>query len=301
MKKIVVLMGGWSAERAVSLESGRCVLNALKKQHLDVKAVDVGDAPNRSWMDALDDNTIVFNALHGTWGEDGTVQGLLESMHIPHTHSSVHASAIAMDKHASASIAHTLSMRVPHHQLLARKRWNTIADVMALPFVIKPTNEGSSVGVTIVHDEKQLPDIIASWQHGDVLMVQQWIDGRELTVGILNDETLDVMEIIPAQSFYDYNAKYDDAETQYHIPATVPDAIASQAQQWALAMHRTMGCSCVSRSDFLFDENQDEEGLYFLEINTQPGLTSHSLLPAMAAHRGISFDQLVTTILEAAQ
>ena len=172
---------------------------------------------------------------------------------------------------------------------------------MALPFVIKPINEGSSVGVTIVHDEKQLPDIIASWRHGDVLMVQQHIDGRELTVGILNDEPLDVMEIVPAQSFYDYNAKYDDAETQYHIPATVPDAITTQAQRWALAMHRTMGCSCVSRSDFLFDESQDEEGLYFLEINTQPGLTSHSLLPAMAAHRGISFDQLVATILEAAQ
>lgn len=291
---IAVLMGGWSQEREVSLESGACVVRALQKRVKNVRAIDVTQDLPKLIRALTPKPDFVFNALHGRFGEDGCIQALLDMMDIRYSHSDVRASAIAMNKHESNKIARTLNIAVPDYLCL---RLGSLKEQLRngdYPMVIKPVSEGSSVGVHILHDFKEACSQLDTWAYGSHALVQKYIKGRELTVGILQGQSLGVMEITSHQNFYDYQAKYKDAQTEYHIPAPIPPHIARQAEEWAKAIFDEIGCRAVSRVDFLYDDRQ----LYFLEINSQPGLTSHSLLPALAEHRGMDFDELIARITE---
>jgi D-alanine-D-alanine ligase len=308
-RKVTVLLGGRSAEREVSLVSGRACAKALRDAGYAVSEVDVGEniaALIKALTPAPD---VVFNALHGRWGEDGCIQGLLELMHIPYTHSGVMASALAMDKQMTKSIVSAVGVTSPEGIIVSPQQL-AAGDVMDRPYVIKPAHEGSSVGVRIVQEGDNRPPIdLATWTFGDEILVERFIPGRELTVGVMGDEPLTVTEIQPREGFYDYKAKYTEDCAVHVIPAPIPAEIAKAALQAALSVHRAVGCRGVSRSDFRYDDTQvskkgsagngEAKGhLYFLEVNTQPGMTPLSLVPEQAAHRGISFADLCAWMVE---
>jgi D-alanine-D-alanine ligase len=242
---------------------------------------------------------VAFNALHGPWGEDGCMQGVLETLGIPYTHSGVMASAIAMDKEMTNRLCATAGIRVPAGRVVHR---DTLfeADPLPRPFVVKPVNEGSSVGVVIIGQESGpiFRDTEGPWKAARHLLVEEFIPGRELTVSVMDDRALCVTELRPRHGFYDFNAKYTDGLTEHLVPAPLDEAIAGQAREMALAAHRLLKCRGVTRSDFRFDEGKGAKGLYFLEINTQPGLTPLSLVPEQAAHMGIDFRTLCQWIVE---
>jgi D-alanine-D-alanine ligase len=293
--RVGVLMGGPSAERDVSLDSGRNVLAALKSRGHDAVAIEwqAGDDLGRRLRDAQ--IGAVWNALHGTYGEDGCVQGLCELLGLPYTGSGVLASALAMDKVASKQLFEVAGLLVP--------RWAIVADLAApwafgLPCVVKPSCEGSSVGVSIVRDAAALPAALAAAAAGrGVVLCEQYVKGREVSVGILDDRPIGTVEIRPQVEFYDYQAKYQRDDTQYLCPAPFPADVTARLLAAGAAAHRALGCRGYSRVDFLVDEQADA---YLLEVNTLPGMTSHSLIPKMAAQVGIDYAALCERILAGA-
>ncbi|HWA43408.1 MAG TPA: D-alanine--D-alanine ligase [Hypericibacter adhaerens] len=301
MKRVAVLMGGASAEREVSLVSGKACAEALRAEGYDVTTIDAGRDVT-ALIAALDPHPdVVFNALHGRWGEDGCVQGVLNLMGIPYTHSGLLASALAMDKPMAKRVFQAAGLRCPGGRLVTREEFAK-GEPMARPYVMKPYNEGSSVGVRIVRQGDNVPPA-TSWSYGSAALVEPYIAGRELTVAVMGDRPLAVTELKSKTNFYDYEAKYTDGITQHLVPAPLPAKVYDAALAMALAAHQVLGCRGVSRSDFRYDDTKGEgpEHLYLLEVNTQPGMTPLSLAPEQAKHAGISFRALVSWMVENAQ
>jgi D-alanine-D-alanine ligase len=302
MTRVVVLYGGISAEREVSLSTGIQVIAALRQAGFEVDPFDVGQ-DLRAVIDALTPKPdAVFNALHGRFGEDGAIQGVLDWLGVPYTHSGVRASALAMDKQAAKALFVSAGLPVAAGRTVSIEDLEA-ADPIPLPYVVKPVNEGSSVGVSVVRvGDNRRAEIARGWAFGPTALVEEYIPGRELTVGVLDDRALAVTEIrAVAGTFYDYESKYADGGSRHIIPAAMhPDAYAL-ALNVAVAAHRALGCRGASRCDFRYDDTAGEPGrLVLLEINTQPGLTPTSLLPEQAAHHGISFPQLCAWMVEQA-
>jgi len=298
-KRVAVLMGGWSAEREVSLNSGAECAKALQRCGYDVVAIDV-QHDVAALLKSLDPRPdVVFNALHGRFGEDGTFQGLLDVLQIPYTHSGLLASAVAMDKEIAKRLFASAGLRCAE-SVIATRDEVLAGDVIPRPYVVKPVNEGSSVGVRIVLDGDNKPPFEnQSWPYGEKVMVERYVPGRELTVAVMDDRAMAVTEIQPAQGFYDYEAKYTDGKAIHVIPAPVPKEIADESMRLAVLAHQTLGCRGVSRADFRYDDSIDgTDGIYILEVNTQPGMTPLSLVPEQAAHIGMSFDDLVRWMVE---
>jgi len=291
--KVAVIMGGPSAEREVSLSTGRECAAALREAGLDVTEVDAGRDLVARLADLAPD--VVFNALHGRWGEDGCVQGLLEWMGLPYTHSGVLASALAMDKQrskaafADAGLPVVESLIAPAEEVRARH-------VMPPPYVVKPNNEGSSVGVYIVHEAANAPPRLSN-EMPDEVMVEAYAPGRELTVSVMGDRALTVTDIL-TDGWYDYDAKYQPGGSRHVVPAEVPDEIFAACMDYALRAHAVLGCRGLSRTDFRWDEARGLDGLVVLELNTQPGMTPTSLSPEQAAVVGISFPELCRWLVE---
>jgi D-alanine-D-alanine ligase len=298
-KTVAVLTGGWSAEREVSLSSGRECAKALVDRGYRVRVVDVGrDLP--ALLRTLEPRPdVVFNALHGSGGEDGTVQGVLEMLRIPYTHSGVLASALAMHKPTAKTVFCAAGLPVVDG-LVARPEEFTETDPLPAPFVVKPADQGSSVGVRIVRrNDNSWREEVKAWPFGTEVLVERFIPGRELTVAVLGDRALGVCEIEPRGSFYDYTAKYAAGGSIHHTPAPVPAQTYEAALDIALRAHRALGCRGVSRADLRFDDTREGGGrLYLLEVNTQPGMTPTSLVPDIARYAGIGFDELVAWLVE---
>ncbi|WP_285671123.1 D-alanine--D-alanine ligase [Paralimibaculum aggregatum] len=291
--RVAVLKGGVSAEREVSLVSGRECARALRHAGYDVAEIDAGHDVAAALDAARPD--VVFNALHGRWGEDGCVQGLLEWLRLPYTHSGVLASALAMDKIRAKAVYAAEGLPVAEGRLASRAEIEA-GHPMAPPYVVKPYNEGSSVGVHIVLEGANAP-VRLSPDEPETLMVEAYVPGRELTVAVLGERTLAVTDII-AEGWYDYHAKYATGGSRHVVPAAVPDAIAEACRAHALAAHRALGCRGLSRTDFRWDEARGAEGLVLLETNTQPGMTPTSLAPEQAAHCGMDFPALCAWLVE---
>jgi D-alanine-D-alanine ligase len=298
MRHVAVLMGGWSAEREVSLVSGEAAAAALRSRGYRVSAIDVGrDLPTRLAELRPD---VVYNALHGRFGEDGTVQGLLEIMGIPYSHSGLLASGLAMNKAMAKRLFASVGLRCPESHLTTVEALRRGETPLPTPYVVKPNQEGSSVGVKIVRDPSEPPIDRNQWPYGSDVLVERYIPGRELTVGVLGDRPLAVTEIVHGHGFFDYHAKYTENEAEHLIPAPLPPELYDRALEHALRAHRVLGCRGVTRSDFRLDPD-DPDGLYLLELNTQPGMTPISLVPEQAAHVGIGFADLVHQLVEEAR
>lgn len=303
---VVVLMGGWANEREVSLMSGNGVADALESRGHSVTRIDMDRNVAARIAEAAPD--VVFNALHGVPGEDGTVQGMLDLMGIPYTHSGLATSVIAIDKELTkqALVPHGVPMpggRVVQSEELYER------DPIARPYVLKPVNEGSSVGVAIVTADGNYGNPIdrsvpGPWQKFDHLLAEPYIRGRELTTAVIDgpegSRALGVTELVPKSGFYDYDAKYTDGLTEHVCPADIPDNIAALCCEYAVRAHRLLGCKGTSRTDFRWDDEQGENGLFVLETNTQPGMTPLSLVPEQARHAGMSYADLVEAIVEEA-
>jgi len=299
---IAVLMGGWSAEREVSLMSGGDVADALEGLGHKVTRIDMDRNVASVLAEVQPD--IVFNALHGTPGEDGSVQGMLDLMQIPYTHSGMATSVVAIDKVLTKQVLMPHGIPMPGG-LIVESETLFAADPMPRPYVLKPVNEGSSVGVAIVTDEGNygLPisrDAAGPWQEFEVLLAEPFIRGRELTTAVIGEEALAVTELVPKSGFYDYDAKYTDGMTEHICPADVPADIAERCMDIALKAHQLLGCRCASRSDYRWDDTKGADGLFLLEVNTQPGMTPLSLVPEQAKHIGLSYPELVQRIVEEA-
>lgn len=296
---IAVLMGGWSSEREVSLTSGNGVADALESLGHQVTRIDMDRKVAQVLAGVRPD--VVFNALHGTPGEDGTVQGMLDLMQIPYTHSGLVTSVIAIDKELTKQALVPHGIRMPEGRIVESESLYA-ADPIVRPYVLKPVNEGSSVGVAIVTADGNYGNPIARdsegpWKHFDRLLAEPFIRGRELTVAVMGDRALAVTELKPKSGFYDYDAKYTDGLTTHVCPAEIPEDIAAAAMDMALQAHRLLGCKGTSRSDFRWDDERGVEGLYLLEVNTQPGMTPLSLVPEQAKYCGISYAELCDRIV----
>lgn len=292
MTHVAVLMGGVSAEREVSLVSGEACARALEERGYRVSRVDAGSDLAQRLAELRPDR--VFNALHGRMGEDGRVQGLLDLLGLPYTHSGVLASAVAMDKPMAKLIFRSIGLRCAEG---VETTLGSLGDGLPLPapVVVKPAAEGSSVGVTILLDDDPRPIFERNdYDRGSRVLVERYVPGRELTCAVMGDRPLAVTEIRPVQGFYDYRAKYTDGCAVHDVPAQLSQPVYDKVMDWALKAHRGLGCRGVSRADFRFNPDEgDEDGLYILEVNTQPGMTPLSLVPEQAAHCGISFGELV--------
>jgi D-alanine-D-alanine ligase len=300
MKHVAVLMGGWSAEREVSLRSGGGCADALEAAGYRVTRVDV----SRDIAAVLAElrPEVVFNALHGRIGEDGTIQGVLEILRIPYTHSGVLASALAAQKDLARTVMKAAGVPVAEGLVIDRHE-AARRHAMAPPYVLKPISEGSSLGVVIVqHDRSHPPQEVgrADWPYGDVLLAERYIAGLELTCAVMGDRPLGVIEVQPvSEAFYGYDAKYAKGGSIHVLPAKIKPNIYHEVQDLSVRAHRALGCRGVSRADFRYDESKGERGeLICLEVNTQPGMTETSLVPEMAAHAGISFGELVSWMVE---
>ncbi|MFP1633536.1 D-alanine--D-alanine ligase [Zhengella sp. ZM62] len=299
-KRVAVLMGGFSSERPVSLASGKACADALEAEGYLVTRIDVDRNVALVLADLRPD--VVFNALHGPFGEDGTIQGVLEYLQIPYTHSGVLASALAMDKDKSKKLAKAAGIPVAESKVMNRFEI-TSAHPMKPPYVVKPVAEGSSFGVVIVkEDQPHPPQIITSddWKYGDRVMVERFVHGRELTCTVMGDVALGVTEIIPVgHQFYDYESKYVSGGSRHECPARLSPNIYQKIQTLALKAHQILGCRGVTRSDFRYDDRHSENGeLIWLEVNTQPGMTETSLAPELARHAGHSFGEFVSWMVE---
>ena len=299
MIRVAVLFGGISAEREVSLSSGRQVILALRGLGYEVTEIEVGPDLRDTIAALYPKPDVVFNALHGRFGEDGAIQGVLDWLDIPYTHSGVRASALAMDKAAARAIFTAAGLPMAQGRVIDVASLAE-ADPLPLPYVIKPLNEGSSVGVTIIRDgDNRRHAVAASWVYGGQEIVEEFIPGREITVAVLEDRALTVTEIIAAHAFYDYESKYADGGSRHVLPADIHPAAAEEAKRIALAAHRALGCRGATRADFRYDDTKGEPGrLALLEVNTQPGLTPTSLLPEQAASLGIDFPALCRWMVE---
>jgi D-alanine-D-alanine ligase len=300
MKHVAVLMGGWSAERPVSLNSGRGCADALEGAGYRVSRIDVGRDIAEVLAKLKPD--VAFNALHGRVGEDGTIQGILEVLRIPYTHSGVLASALAMEKDlakivlSAAGVPVAYGVTIDRHEAARRH-------VLEPPYVLKPVNEGSSFGVVIVKEGRTHPPQEVGrpdWPYGDRLLAEKFVDGLELTCAVMRDQAMGVIEIQPvSESFYGYDAKYAKGGSIHVLPAKIKPNIYHEVQRLTFAAHRALGCRGVSRADFRYDESKGESGeLVCLEVNTQPGMTETSLVPEIAAHAGVSFGELVSWMVE---
>jgi D-alanine-D-alanine ligase len=298
-KHVAVLMGGWSAEREVSLRSGKACADALTRTGYRVTRIDVGRDIAAVLKTVKPD--VALNVLHGRPGEDGTLQGLLEILAIPYTHSGVMASAVAMQKDTAKILLHAAGVPVPEG-LVASRFEVAKAHLLPPPYVIKPIAEGSSVGVFIVQaDHAHPPQELTrpDWTFGDRVLVEKFIPGKELTCAVMGEEPLGVIEIVPAVRFYDYEAKYAPGGSKHILPAPVSSFVYQQARRLSVTAHKALGCRGVSRTDFRYDDSIEEAGgLVCLEVNTQPGMTETSLVPELAAHAGVSFDELVRWMVE---
>jgi D-alanine-D-alanine ligase len=297
LKHVAVLMGGWSAEREVSLRSGKACGDALEAQGYRVTRVDV--ERNVAEVLARLKPDVAFNVLHGRPGEDGTIQGILEILRIPYTHSGVLASALAMDKPVAKVVMAAAGVPVPEGVVVSRTE-AAKAHVIKPPYVIKPPAEGSSVGVFIVQPDHAHPPQELShpdWPYGEQVLVERYVAGLELTCAVMGDEALGVIEIEPTTRFYDYESKYAPGGSRHILPARISPNIYQRARNLALTAHRALGCRGVSRADFRFDSRSDAD-LFCLEVNTQPGMTEMSLVPELAAHAGLAFGELVKWIVE---
>jgi D-alanine-D-alanine ligase len=300
MTRVVVLYGGISAEREVSLSTGIQVIAALREAGFNVDPVDAGQDLGAVIAALTPKPDAVFNALHGRFGEDGAIQGVLDWLGIPYTHSGVRASALAMDKQAAKALFVSAGLPVASGRMVSIEELEA-GDPMPLPYVVKPVNEGSSVGVTFVRGgDNRRAQIAQSWTFGSAALVEEYIPGRELTVGVLDDRALAVTEIrAVAGSFYDYESKYADGGSRHIIPAGIHPEAYARAMEVAVGAHRALGCRGATRCDFRYDDTAGEPGrLVLLEINTQPGLTPTSLLPEQAAYRGMSFSKLCAWMVE---
>ena len=291
--RVAVLMGGRSAEREVSLVSGRECAAALRVAGYEAIEVDAGPDLVARLIEIKPD--VVFNALHGRWGEDGCVQGLLEWLGLPYTHSGVLASALAMDKSRAKAAYRAAGLPVVE-SVLADKAAVQAGHVLAPPYVVKPNNEGSSVGVYIVHEAANGPPQLSDAMPAQV-MVETYAPGRELTCAVLGDRALAVTDIV-TEGWYDYDAKYTAGGSRHVVPADLPDGITAACMDYALRAHRALGCRGLSRTDFRWDEARGVAGLVLLETNTQPGMTPMSLAPEQAAYVGMSFPELCRWIVE---
>lgn len=301
-KHVAVLMGGWSAEREVSLVSGGAVADTLEGAGYRVTRVDV-NRDVAELLDALEPRPdVVFNALHGRFGEDGCVQGLLEFLGIPYTHSGPLASALAMNKPVAKPLFEQAGIRCPRGVVVSRVELKRGVP-MEPPFVVKPTNEGSSVGVQIVgKGDNRLHCLDGDWPYGEEVLVERYIPGREITVAVMGDRALGATEIRPKQGFYDYTAKYTEGKAEHLVPAPLHPRACEEVLELARLAHRILGCRGVTRSDLRYDDTDGEPGrFYLLEVNTQPGMTPLSLVPELAAHVGIGFTELVTWMVEEAR
>jgi len=296
-KHVAVLMGGWSAEREISLRSGEACGNALEAEGYRVTRVDV--ARDVAEVLARLKPDVAFNVLHGRPGEDGTIQGVLEILRIPYTHSGVLASALAMDKPAAKVVMAAAGIPVPEGMVVSRAEAAKV-HMIKPPYVIKPPAEGSSVGVFIVQPDHVHPPQELSrpdWPYGEQVLVERYVAGLELTCAVMGEEALGVIEIEPTTRFYDYESKYAPGGSRHILPARILPNVYQRARNLALAAHRALGCRGVSRADFRFDSRSDGD-LVCLEVNTQPGMTEMSLVPELAAHAGLSFGELVKWIVE---
>ena len=299
---IAVLMGGWSAERPVSLQSGNGCADALESLGHRVTRIDMDHDVAARLAAAQPD--LVFNALHGSPGEDGSVQGMLDLMGIPYTHSGLATSVIAIDKVLTKQVLVPAGVPMPGGRIVKCAEIHE-RDPLQRPYVLKPINEGSSVGVAIVTADGNLgdpisPDAAGPWQEFDELLAEPYIRGRELTTAVLGNRALGVTELIPKNGWYDFDAKYTDGLTEHVCPARIPDEIADACKALALEAHRLLGCQGTSRSDFRWDDERGVDGLFLLEVNTQPGMTPLSLVPEQARHIGMSYAELVQAIVDAA-
>jgi D-alanine-D-alanine ligase len=300
---VAVLMGGLSAERQVSLDSGNACAGALESAGYKVTKIDAG----RDLAERLRElkPEVCFNALHGRWGEDGCVQGLLELIRLPYTHSGVLASALAMHKERAKEVMRAAGIPTPDGKVVRRSQ-AAKEHVLPRPYVLKPVAEGSSVGVYIVpkdhaHPPQELND--PNWAFGEELLAERYIPGRELTCAVMGDKVLGVTEIVPAETlrFYNYEAKYAQGGSRHVLPAPLQPNIYELVQKLTLMAHRALGCRGVSRADFRYDDTPGGSGeVVCLEVNTQPGMTSTSLVPELAAHAGLSFAELVSWMVEEA-
>ncbi|WP_082677453.1 D-alanine--D-alanine ligase [Ruegeria profundi] len=291
--KVAVLMGGPSAEREVSLSSGRECATALVGEGFEVVELDAGPDLYARLSEINPD--VVFNALHGRWGEDGCVQGVLEWMRIPYTHSGVLASALAMDKQRSKDVFRTAGLPIADSVILPKA--DVMADhVMKPPYVVKPNNEGSSVGIYLVMEGTNTPPQLSD-DMPDQVMVEQYVAGRELTVTVMGDRALTVTEIL-TDGWYDYDAKYKPGGSWHVLPAEIPSEIFELCLDYAMRAHKVLGCKGVSRTDYRWDDTKGRDGLFLLETNTQPGMTPTSLVPEQAEFRGLSFGQLCAWMVE---
>jgi D-alanine-D-alanine ligase len=298
-KHVAVLKGGWSAEREVSLRSGTACAAALRDQGYRVTEIDVARdiAPVLSALRP----DVCLNVLHGRPGEDGTIQGVLEIIGIPYTHSGVLASALAMQKDVAKEIFRTAYVPVPEGRVVSRFEAGK-QHILPPPYVVKPIAEGSSKGVFVVREDHAHPPqelYSDDWAFGERVIVEKYIAGKELTCAVVGEEALGVIEIVPAVRFYDYEAKYAPGGSKHLLPAPVSSFVYQQVRRLALAAHRALGCRGVSRADFRYDDRiEGTGGLVCLEVNTQPGMTETSLVPELAAHAGISFNELVRWMVE---
>jgi D-alanine-D-alanine ligase len=295
IKRVAVLFGGISAEREVSLATGRQVIAALRTAGYEVLAIEVGADLGAVIAALTPAPDAVFNALHGRFGEDGTIQGVLDYMGIPYTHSGVRASAMAMDKSVAKAAFAAAGLPLAQHRIVPRDELAE-ADPLPRPYVLKPVNEGSSVGVHIIRQgDNRRADIARDWPFGDTVMAEEYIPGRELTVAVLDGRALAVTEI-RSDGFYDYTAKYAEGGSRHDVPARVTQEITARAKDVAVAAHHALGCRGASRADFRYDDQTDR--LVLLEVNTQPGLTPTSLVPEQAAYCGIDFPALCAWMVE---
>ncbi|HTE37075.1 MAG TPA: D-alanine--D-alanine ligase [Reyranella sp.] len=306
MSTVAVLMGGWSPEREVSLVSGKACAEGLREGGHTVIEYDV-QRDLRALVEFLRPAAgggpdVVFNAMHGKYGEDGCIQGVLEILGVPYTHSGVLASAIAMDKPMSRHVFTSIGIRVAIGKVVERRSL-AAGDPMPRPYVVKPIDQGSSVGVHIVREGDNLAAVeAAEAQYGERVLIEKFVPGRELTVAIMGDKAVAVTELRPRTRFYDYEAKYTDGVTEHLIPAPIPAEVYEQARQWALMAHQALGCTGLSRADMRWDDSMPgTAGLVVLELNTQPGMTPLSLAPEQAKWAGISWSDLMTWMVDHAR
>lgn len=306
MSTVAVLMGGWSPEREVSLVSGKACAEGLREGGHTVLEYDV-QRDLRALVEFLRPAAgggpdVVFNAMHGKYGEDGCIQGVLEILGVPYTHSGVLASAIAMDKPMSRHVFTSIGIRVALGKVVERRSL-AAGDPMPRPYVVKPIDQGSSVGVHIVREGDNLAAVeAAEARYGEKVLIEKFVPGRELTVAVMEDKAVAVTELRPRTRFYDYEAKYTDGVTEHLIPAPIPAEVYEQAKQWALMAHRVLGCTGLSRADLRWDDSlPGTSGLVVLELNTQPGMTPLSLAPEQAKWAGISWSELMTWMVDHAR
>ena len=302
-KRVTVLMGGASAEREVSLRSGAAAAGALEQAGFAVTVLDVGrDPADIAARVVASKPDVVFNALHGRWGEDGCVQGILDLLEIPYTHSGLLASAAAMDKSFARHLFAQADLPVAQGMVAVKNKFT--GEPIPRPYVVKPLNEGSSVGVYIVRPGDNTPSPLETWPFdSDTVLVERFVPGREITVAVMGDRALGALEITSERGFYDYEAKYAPGGSKHIFPAPLPASDYREACRLGLEAHRILGCRGVSRTDLRYDDTQPGKAPSFvvLEVNTQPGMTSTSLVPEIAAHQGISFPELVRWMVENAK